>query len=293
MKFNLLLTSCGIDPEDVSLVFHTTRLAPLKTMLPWLVAQRRDLFEAYESVHSSTAERTLAGRPFYASFVPCGDADMLFTGLYEICSKDFTTAKEIYSDPRFGELAAQYGASDTSPERNLNRDREQRFFVSKRLDHLSELRGRLTLVSPAGRAYVRLAANLDPEVLSISAESRFEPAMPPWREVCLSATELRSLPVSWANRLKEWRGIYLIVDQVDGERYVGSAYGAKNLFGRWQDHVATDVGVTTELRHRDPANFRFTILERVSPDLTVEEIVPIENNWKRRLDTITNGLNLT
>ncbi|MBL4559231.1 MAG: hypothetical protein JKP98_25855 [Rhodobacteraceae bacterium] len=47
----------------------------------------------------------------------------------------------------------------------------------------------------------------------------------------MTGLELRALPASWAPVLREWRGVYLIVDQTDGARYVGSAYGRTICWG--------------------------------------------------------------
>jgi hypothetical protein len=57
------------------------------------------------------------------------------------------------------------------------------------------------------------------------------------------------------------------------------------------EHVAGESGVTAELRKRDPKQFRFSILERVSPDLPPDEVIRIERSWMDRLDTIRHGLN--
>ena len=36
---------------------------------------------------------------------------------------------------------------------------------------------------------------------------------------------------------------------------------------------------------RDPEHFVFSILQRVSPDMPMEEVVQVENTWKERLQT--------
>jgi hypothetical protein len=52
-----------------------------------------------------------------------------------------------------------------------------------------------------------------------------------------------------------------------------------------------DCGIAAELKTRDPANFRFSILQVVEPDIDPKAVVAIESNWKKRLDTIRHGLN--
>ena len=39
------------------------------------------------------------------------------------------------------------------------------------------------------------------------------------------------------------------------------------------------------LRQRDPKNFRFTILQRVSPDMDAGDVIRLEGTWKERLHT--------
>jgi hypothetical protein len=85
--------------------------------------------------------------------------------------------------------------------------------------------------------------------------------------------------------LAEWRGVYLIFDEQDGRSYVGSAYGRDNLLGRWLTYARDGHGGNRELRERDPLGFRFTILERLAPDLPADEVIARENSWKARLHT--------
>ena len=291
LGFNTLLKAEGIEPGDVSVILHSTNLQPLRRMLPWIVAERPDLFEAYQSVHSLPAEAALKRRPFAASFVPVSGKRYAFAGMFSVDDVRELPMAEIYGDFRFEELASLFGASDTAPARNIARAENQLKFDLTEMAALSELRGRLLIAAPGGRTYVRIAANLNAEVVSIAERSVLVAPAPDWRDFRPSGIEVRGIPASWAARLAEWRGIYLIVDQLDGARYVGSAYGQENLLGRWRSHVGNDRGVTKELARRNPEKFRFSILERVSPDADIEEVVALERNWMARLDTIENGLN--
>jgi hypothetical protein len=121
--------------------------------------------------------------------------------------------------------------------------------------------------------------------LAILEESRFAAAMPEWDKLDLSWAELSALPSKWCAALSQWRGIYYIFDSADGKGYVGSAYGSSNLLGRWQNYASTGHGGNTLLRKRDPQSFRFTILQRVSPDLEAEDVIRLETSWKDRLHT--------
>ena len=122
-------------------------------------------------------------------------------------------------------------------------------------------------------------------VVAISQDSAFEAAMPHGDEMKFSWGQLRLMPTPWKSALSQWRGLYYIFDSSDGKGYVGSAYGEANLLGRWMDYPASGHGGNRLLRKRDPVNFRFTILQRVSPDMEADEVIRLEGTWKERLHT--------
>jgi len=98
-------------------------------------------------------------------------------------------------------------------------------------------------------------------------------------------------PSTWKAALRQWRGIYFIFDESDGQGYVGAAYGTDNLLGRWLNYAARGHGGNKELRKRDPGHFRFSILERVSPDMEAADVIRLESSWKDRLHTRKFGMN--
>lgn len=291
MKFNDALVASGLSPSDVAVVLHKTTQQPLRRMFPSLVFEEPDLFDAYQSVHSAQATRTLCKRPYMASFIPYGGAEMLFVGIYEVVEALTKPTTEIYRDPSFRSLAEDFGATDTAPERNIARFSEQVHFSTRLTNHMSELRGRLQIGQPTGRAYVRLAENLQAPILAITVMQITAPQPPAWDAFIVDADMLHTLPQSWQDRLSQWRGVYLITDESDGARYVGSAYGEENLLGRWRTHLAGKQGITRSLSKRNTAKFRFSILQLVSPTAPMEEVIAAENSWKERLHTRAFGLN--
>ncbi len=122
-------------------------------------------------------------------------------------------------------------------------------------------------------------------VKAILEESVLDKQMDPWDELVLTWEQLQNVPKSWVARLKEWRGVYLIHDGTDGRGYVGSAYGAKNLYGRWLNYAARGDGGNKLLRKRDPRKFRFSILQLFPPTASPDDIVRCESKWKTRLHT--------
>ena len=203
----------------------------------------------------------------------------------------FQTNEHLDAEPRNIMLQARYN-DRTYAEFGRNTGLPGRLvFDLSPAPEMADLAGRLIVEKPAGRAYARLAETLDCPVVEIARKRQLIPPAPDWDGFIVTTAEVRRMPSAHAARLREWRGVYLIVDEADGQRYVGSASGAENLLGRWQAHVARDRGVTAELGKRDPTGFRFSILELLAPSASAEEVLAIEGNWKDRLATRSWGLN--
>jgi hypothetical protein len=287
-----VLALAGLDPRTVNVMLHSPKERELRMMLPHLAGERRALVEAYQATHNRPAETSLRkGRPWVAAFVMQSDdrvqgrAPMLFMGLYENRGCTDRPAADILAQPDICELRDTYGLKfddlrDPHP-----------WFHFQLSDRMAALRGRLLCHVRLTPSYVRLAEKLEAPVAAIHEIGRFETTPPPWRRWIVSAAMLRDMPPAWAAVLREWRGVYLIVDQTDGARYVGSAYGADNLLGRWRAHVQGDQGITAKLRARNPAHFHFAILERMGPDDPDEDVIGREMTWIARLDTRRHGLN--
>jgi hypothetical protein len=160
-------------------------------------------------------------------------------------------------------------------------------------DFYTHWKGRLVVGwPPPERSWWRRAHRNEFPVLAILEDSALDSAMPEWDEPDLTWEELRVLPSRWKSALKQWRGIYYIFDTSDGKGYVGSAYGEGNLLGRWLNYAARGHGGNQLLRQRDPRNFRFTVLQRVSPDMEANDVIRLESSWKQRLHTREpSGLN--
>lgn len=291
MEFADLLRLSGISPNETALALHRPTDPALRRALPLVAATMPDLFDAYQGSHPASAEATLKKRHHLASFVPRTNGEFTFVGLFDSVSGPSRTPAELDADPALQQLQALTGSQGYSARSN---DRAKlpriRFQLTPR-EELAELVGRLVVAGPGGRSYMRRAETTALGIIEITREASLVPPMPKWDQLLLTSAELDALPRDWALQLSQWRGVYLIVDQSDGARYVGSAYGVENLLGRWRNHVAGENGVTKELLRRLTRHFRFSILELVSPAATAEEVIAVEHGWMNRLDTISHGLN--
>ena len=131
--------------------------------------------------------------------------------------------------------------------------------------------------------------------------------LPPFRgdylEFTLTHSELKELCDSEdANR--EWRahlsavaGVYLILATKTGKQYVGSACGAKGIWGRWAVYARNGHGGNKLLRDlidRDsayPEAFSYSILQVLPKSFARKEVIKSEQRYKKKLGSRATGLN--
>jgi hypothetical protein len=292
MNLHTILGTTGIPREDIAVMLHVSDKPKLHRALPILASEQPELFNAFQNQHGPNVEATLIKRGYVASFVNLRGDEYAFVGLFEIADRAFRSMEELDADPHRTVLRERYGdVSFVELGEKTGLTGRMVFSLSPRAE-LEDLRGRLLVrKNQAPRQYRFLAENIDAPVIEISRESQLVQPPPDWRDFVVAADELATLPNSWKTCLGGWRGVYLITDEKDGARYVGSAYGAENLFGRWRAHVAREKGVTAELGKRDTASFRFSILQLLLHDADAADVQALEANWKLRLHTRIWGLN--
>jgi hypothetical protein len=219
---------------------------------------------------------------YVAAFIGHEPGKALFVGLYSVKGWKPITPKEYWQISANVELKSfgHEGFTEESSRSSIL------WFDLTLTDFYAHWKGKL-IVSwpPLDKNWHRWAHKPKNEipVLAILEESALDAAMLEWDEIDLTWDELRVLPTQWKSKLSEWRGIYYIFDTSDGKGYVGSAYGESNLLGRWLSYADDGHGGNRLLRQRDPRNFRFTILQRVSPDLEARDVIRLESSWKQRL----------
>lgn len=286
LDFKSLLTLGDIDPGDTLIVRHVPVEKQLRQILPWLVVERPELWEAYQRVQWESLEKAMTGKRYVASFIGEQSGTATFAGLYRIGSHEVLDHAGYIDLPGNRELMA-LGMTGRTPDMP-----DCLAFDLEPVDLHGAWIGRLTIQWPKPyQQWWRYAERGTFEVLTIEAESRFVPQMPDWQDIVLNWQELQNLPASWQSSLSEWRGIYLIYDTTRRASYVGSAYGADNIHGRWQDYARNGHGGNTDLKNSSPADLRFSILQRTSPDLDPAAIIEIEASWKKRLHSREFGLN--
>ncbi|WP_374469146.1 GIY-YIG nuclease family protein [Phenylobacterium sp.] len=286
IDLNTVLVANGIDPGSTLVARHRPQEPALRRVFTWIAAERPDLLRAYQQTHWVRMESAMTRARTVVSCIGHAPKQALFTGVYAIESFRRITHAEFWAIPENQELRT-YGMQGLAPGAP-----EPLLFDLRLTDRLAHWSGRLVLTWPGlERSWFRWAARNTIPVAAISEESQLVRAMPAWDELVLSWADLRLLPASWRAALAQWRGVYFIFDVRRQLGYVGSAYGAENLLGRWSNYAATGHGGNVRLRQSDPADLRFSILQRTSPDMAAEEVILLETRWKDRLHTREFGLN--
>ena len=286
MNLNDLLQGKGIDPQYVLVLRHRPHEPEFNKVLPWLAAERPDLFNAYQQTQGERLERVmqgLTGVGYVASFIGREPGKALFVGLYSIGEFKPLTYDEYWKIPANIKLK-EFGHKGFTGEKRSS----ILWFDLVLTDQYAHWKGKLIVGWPGKElAWWRRAHRPKNEmpVLAILEDSALDTTMPPWDEIELTWEELGVLPMRWRSALSQWRGIYYIFDTCDGKGYVGSAYGESNLLGRWLNYAARGHGENRLLRQRDPRSFRFTILQLVSPNKDSRDVIRLESSWKQRLHT--------
>jgi len=278
------LLRARVDPKQVLVLRHRPLEPELRKVLPWLAAEKPDVFNAYQQTQTKQVEREMERAGYVAAFIGHEPGKALFVGLYSKEGSKSITPSQYWRIAANVELKAfgVKGFTKESPRSTIL------WFDLSLVDFYPHWKGKLIVRWPRpDRNWHRWAHKPKNEmpVLAILEESALDAAMPEWNAIDLAWKELGQLPTRWKSALNEWRCIYYIFDTSDGKGYVGSAYGDNNLLGRWLNYGARGHGGNRLLRHRDPQNFRFSILERVSPDMDASDVIHLETTWKERLHT--------
>jgi hypothetical protein len=245
----------------------------------WIADERPELFRAYQHIQGPQLTGAMKRAQYIVSCIGHAPDQAVFVGIYEIMGGQQINAAQFAALPEHQELARHgYGmlaASATAWAFDL----QARSFMKT-------WKGKLVLGWPGGtRSWWRHASRNRFPIEAVLEESIITRGMPSWQDLVLTWAQLALLPASWQTQLSQWRGIYFIHDERRHMGYVGSAAGAENLLGRWLAYAASGHGGNTLLRQSRPTDLRFSVLERTSPDMTVRDVVSLEQTWKRRLHT--------
>jgi len=101
----------------------------------------------------------------------------------------------------------------------------------------------------------------------------------------------------WQRMLSSVSGVYVVLDQLSGKQYIGSAYGAGGIWARWKKYVKSPSGgnaLLKELLAKRPTrykHFQFSLLRALEPSATKDDVIKDEVLMKRKLGSRAFGLN--
>jgi hypothetical protein len=125
-----------------------------------------------------------------------------------------------------------------------------------------------------------MVLSTQPCICRARALAALDRAKKPWR-----------LAYTWKEVLRVNKGVYLLACPRTREHYMRSAYGEEGFIGRWSDYVATNHGGNVGLKTRDPSDYFVSILEVAGSSASADEIISLEETWKKKLHSRLIGLN--
>lgn len=137
----------------------------------------------------------------------------------------------------------------------------------------------------------------------LPADESFIDSFPGYKNVSLTYEKLKARLINsedWRASLKARKGVYLITDTSNGKLYVGSAYGENGIYGRWKTYMESGYDKNEQEDGKYPneafqkivqeeglsyiqKNFKYSLLETFTDEISDEEIINREKWWKDQL----------
>ncbi len=278
IMFNIILQTADIPLADVILLRHQDqRAARGRTPYELWRADRlagTSVFDLYQSHQRIDARSKFSRARYWACFVATPMGETLFVGLYRASYRGLLDT-DMPMPHRDGiEKAGDCDVYDLTPD-----------------DRFNDLVGKLIIDwGPGTRAWVQRADKQDKAMTELRPTFK-EPAFPGFLQFSAPLSTIDRLPVSWTETLRSSRGIYLLTCPRTKEQYVGSATGQEGFWQRWQDYARTGHGGNISLKSREPSDYQVSILQVAGTDATSDDILAMEEGWKKKLQSKQMGLN--
>lgn len=278
---NIYNEKVKIDMNKVKAVRHMDSRIDFKKLI------RNELLEEYQSYQSKNVFHSC---DYIASFIADGGTRSLFVGIYKVVQKPMSS--DVYT------------VSDLLIECNHTKTIEVYKYALEKITDFEELERRLVIDwGNSTLSWHQWILNSNKRVIEILPKG-FVKSFTDYLDFILSFSELKEIIENkeanreWHNKLSSVGGIYLIVDTLNGNQYIGSAYGENGILGRWTKYVKENMKENKALielvsnNHGYENNFNFSILRTLPKSITDKEVIQIENLYKAKLGTKVFGLNL-
>lgn len=274
IMFNSLLTQNALDPAKVILLRHQDQRAERGRTPYELWRDNRPAFESYQSTQSIANRPKFERATVWASFVGTPDGATMFVGMYAAKYNGLLAGDKPWPHADGIDRAGSCDVYD------LQRD-----------DRTVDFEGKLFIAWGEGaRSWVQRAGRQNKAIVELRPEFK-EPEFPGFLNLIAPLSKVAAFPRSWIEVLKNATGVYLLTCPRTKEQYVGSASGTEGFWHRWMDYVMTGYGGNVALKSREPSDYQISILEVAGSNLQREDILAMEDRWKRKLQSGEMGLN--
>ncbi len=273
--FQDLIDRLGFDASKARLVRHDRRAS-----FEWI--KGRDLFEHYITYQSAGldpfAKAELAFQFLPGPTLENSRVSALFVGAYKI------EDQWLYGHGERRSLLH----SENSTYQHLA---DAKAYELSRLEKFEPYIGKVLIDwGTIARSWSQRANRQTKEIVELR-RSMGEPAFPGFAALNVSLEDLATMPASWRAAVSAVKGVYLLVCPETGQQYVGSAYGFGGFMERWSAYAADGHGGNILLKSRIRSNYRISVLEIASPEMSASDIIHREAAWKEKLGSRAYGLN--
>ena len=117
MQLNDLLIEKGIEPKTVLVLRHRPTEPELRKVLPWLAAEKPDVYNGYQQAHWLKVEKAMTRALYIASFIGHKPRKALFVGVYKVAGWKEVSFKNYWKIPANIELKS-FGMTGLSASRS-------------------------------------------------------------------------------------------------------------------------------------------------------------------------------
>jgi hypothetical protein len=274
MMFNTILREAGLSLGGVILLRHQDQRAARGRTPYELWRDDTTAFSLYQSHQGTDGRSKFCRAHYWASFVGTRNGETLFVGLYHATYRGLLDQDTLMPHRDGIDKAGTCDVYDLSL-----------------YDDLSDLIGKLYIDwGPGTRAWAQRADRQNKPITELRTACK-EPEFPGFLNFFVQLSTLDRLPPSWVATLRAAKGVYILTCPTTKEQYVGSATGEYGLWQRWQDYARTGHGGNIALKRRAPGDYQVSILQVAGTDATTDDIIAMEERWKKKLQSKEMGLN--
>jgi hypothetical protein len=272
--FNTILQAAGFLLSDVILLRHQDQRASRGRTPYELWRDDTPAFDLYQSHQRTDGRSKFGSAKHWASFVGTPSGETLFVGIYQAA---YAGLLDRDTPMPHRDSVDEAGACDV--------------YTLTLHDQLRDLIGKLYIDwGPGARAWVQRADRQNKTVTELRKTFK-EPPFPGFLNFLQPLSTVDKLPKDWIAALRATKGVYLLTCPTTKEQYVGSATGHDGFWQRWQDYVTNAHGGNIGLKSRTPSDYHVSILEVAGTSSTIDDIISMEERWKKKLQSKAMGLN--